>query len=129
MMALLDFGRVIILERMIGNEYFYELKLPSKEIKVDLYPTIDMNNPEEIREMYKHIVDPLHSELEREEISFINARRIFMHPLHIQPGLLSEKRLEQFKNAYPASKSAINTTIQKYSIIEQQAKLMNDNIG
>ena len=50
MMALLDFGRVIILERRIGNEYFYELKLPSKEIKVDLYLTIDMNNPEEVRE-------------------------------------------------------------------------------
>ena len=37
--------------------------------------------------------------------------------------------MEQFKNVYSVSKSAINTTIQKYSIIEQQAKLMNNNIS
>ena len=126
-MAFLDFSKVIVLEEKIGSYCFYELELPNRNIKVDLYPTIDMNNPEEVRKSYNSIVEPLQTELEKEGLSFFNARELFNHPLYIQPGLLPKKRLEQLISAYPISKSVISSTIHKYSIIGEQASLMNNN--
>ena len=128
-MILPDLKRITLFGERIGNDIFYDLIIPSRNIKVDLYPTIDLNNPREVRESYNSIIEPLQLELENEALGFFKASQFFNQTLCIQPGLLPKKRLERLKNAYPISKSVIGSTIDKYSIIGQQSSLMNNNPG